>query len=71
MDSNESDRLLRIAAVMKQAADVLGSGAAAEHWLVTPAIGLDQRRPLDLLQSVEGTEMVTTLLTRMDRGVYS
>jgi uncharacterized protein (DUF2384 family) len=41
MDTNGSDRLLRIAAVTKQAADILESRATAEHWLAPPAIGLD------------------------------
>ncbi|MFK4448972.1 putative toxin-antitoxin system antitoxin component (TIGR02293 family) [Caballeronia udeis] len=71
MDTNASDRLLRIAAVTKKATDVLGSRVAAEHWLATPAIGLDQCRPVDLLQRAEGLELVITLLARMDRGVYT
>jgi putative toxin-antitoxin system antitoxin component (TIGR02293 family) len=50
---------------------VFGSHAAAEHWLATPAIGLDQRRPVDLLQSAEGTDLVTALLTRIDHCVYT
>jgi putative toxin-antitoxin system antitoxin component (TIGR02293 family) len=53
------------------AIDVLGSKDAAEHWLAAPAIGLDQRQPIDLLQSSEGAELVKTLLTRMDYGVYA
>jgi putative toxin-antitoxin system antitoxin component (TIGR02293 family) len=69
MDTNESDRLLRIEAVVKLAVDVFGSQAAAEHWRATPAIGLDPRRPVDLLQNVEDTDPVTTQLTRMDRGI--
>jgi len=50
---------------------VLGSQEAAERWLSTPAMALDRRRPIDLLQSSEGTELVKTLLTRMDYGVYA
>ena len=57
--------------VTRQAIDVLGSQEAAERWLSTPATGLDQRKPIDLLQSSEGTELVKTLLTRMDFGVYA
>jgi putative toxin-antitoxin system antitoxin component (TIGR02293 family) len=71
LDSNATDRLIRLASITEQAIDVLGSKEAAEHWLATPAIGLDQRRPIDLLQSSEGSELVKTLLTRMDYGVYS
>ncbi len=71
LDSNASDRSLRLAAVAEQAIEVLGSQEAAERWLAAPAMGLDQRRPIDLLQSSEGTELVKTLLTRMDYGVYA
>ncbi|MFM0327710.1 type II RES/Xre toxin-antitoxin system antitoxin [Caballeronia glebae] len=71
LDSNATDRLLRLASITEQAIDVLGSKEAAEQWLSQPAIGLDQRRPIDLLQSSEGAELVKTLLTRMDYGVYS
>jgi putative toxin-antitoxin system antitoxin component (TIGR02293 family) len=71
LDLNASDRALRLAAVTEQAIGVFGSQEAAEHWLAGPAMGLDQRKPIDLLQSTEGAEMVKTLLTRMDFGVYS
>lgn len=71
LDPNASDRALRLVSVTTQAIDVLGSQEAAERWLETPAIGLDRRKPMDLLQSTEGTEMVKTLLTRMDYGVYA
>lgn len=71
LDPNASDRALRLVSVTSQAIDVLGSQEAAERWLASPAIGLDRRKPIDLLQSTEGTEMVKTLLTRMDYGVYS
>ncbi len=71
LDSNATDRSLRLAAVTEQAIEVLASQEAAERWLASPALGLDRRRPIDLLQSSEGTELVKTLLTRMDHGVYA
>lgn len=71
LDSNASDRVLRLASVTELATDVLGSRESAERWLSVPAIGLDQRIPIELLQSTEGTELVKTLLTRMDYGVYA
>lgn len=71
LDANASDRAMRLASVTALAIDVLGSQAAAERWLSAPAMGLDQRIPIDLLQSSEGTDLVRTLLTRMDYGVYA
>ena len=71
LDPNASDRALRLVSVTNQAIEVLGSQQAAERWLSSPAMGLDQRKPIDLLRSSEGTELVKTLLTRMDFGVYA
>ena len=71
LDMNASDRTLRLVSVTNQAIDTLGSQDAAERWLSTPAMGLDQRKPIDLLRSTEGTELVKTLLKRMDYGVYA
>ncbi len=71
LDANASDRVLRLVSVVNQATQVLGSQQAAEQWLSSPAIGLDRRIPIDLLQSSEGTAMVKTLLSRMEYGVYA
>ena len=71
LDSNASDRALRLVSVTRQAISVLGSQEAAERWLGSAAIGLDRRRPIDLLKSTEGCELVKTLLTRMEYGVYA
>jgi putative toxin-antitoxin system antitoxin component (TIGR02293 family) len=71
LDGNASDRVLRLASITQQAIDTLGSQEAAESWLSRPALGLDQRKPIDLLQSSEGADLVRTLLTRMDYGVYA
>lgn len=71
LDSNVTDRALRLKAVMNQAIGVLGAQEAAERWLIAPALGLSGRRPIDLLQSSEGTTLVKTLLSRMDYGVYA
>ena len=71
LDANASDRTLRLASMAALAKEVLGSQDAAEQWLSKPAIALDQRRPIELLQSSEGAEMVKTLLLRMDYGVYA
>lgn len=71
LDPNASDRALRLALITELASDVLGSRESAEKWLSEPAMGLEQRKPIELLQSTEGAELVKTLLTRMDYGVYS
>jgi putative toxin-antitoxin system antitoxin component (TIGR02293 family) len=71
LTSGQSGRAWQFAEVLAHATDVLGSQAAAEQWLLTPAMALDQRRPIDLLSTSVGAEMVEQLLTRIDYGVYT
>lgn len=67
----QSGRSWKFAEVLARATDVLGSQEEAELWLERPAIGLDQRRPIDLLATTAGTEIVETFLKRLEHGVYS
>ena len=49
----------------------MGDQQAAENWLVTLAMALEQRRPVDLLATPAGIKLVEDLLVRMDYGVYA
>ena len=57
-------------AVLAKATQVFGSRAEAGLWLMRPAIGLNQQRPVDLLTTPEGLETVMTFLVRLEYGVY-
>jgi putative toxin-antitoxin system antitoxin component (TIGR02293 family) len=57
--------------VLTKATEVLGGKEEAEQWLAAPAIGLDSRRPIDLMATPQGAEMVKTLLDQMAYGVYA
>ncbi len=57
--------------LLLRASRVLGSQEAAERWLEHPAIGLDRRRPIDLLATPSGAKMVEDYLTRIEYGVYT
>jgi putative toxin-antitoxin system antitoxin component (TIGR02293 family) len=71
LDPAASGRLWRFNGILARASDLLGGQAAAEAWLAAPQIGLEQRRPIDLLATPAGTALVETLLDRMDYGVYA
>jgi putative toxin-antitoxin system antitoxin component (TIGR02293 family) len=60
-----------LAKVMHMAIEVFGSEDAAQRWLSTPSIALNQRRPLDMLRNPAGEEAVMTLLVRIDYCVYT
>ena len=57
--------------ILAMATEVLGSREAAGRWMEEPAIGLDQRRPLDLLSTSAGVDIVRTFLQRLQHGVYT
>jgi putative toxin-antitoxin system antitoxin component (TIGR02293 family) len=40
-------------------------------WLERPALGLEQRRPIDLLSTTAGVKLVEDLLGRLEYGVYT
>jgi putative toxin-antitoxin system antitoxin component (TIGR02293 family) len=61
----------KFAEISARAATLFGSQAAAEQWLDQPAIGLDQRRPIDLMTTPAGMELVEDFLGRIEYGVYT
>ena len=50
---------------------MFGSQDEAEQWLDRPAMGLDRRRPINLLATPAGVELVEQHLTRLEYGVYA
>src|SRR4051795_12387223 len=70
LNPEQSGRTWKFAEILAKATSVFGSKEEAEQWLEQPAIGLDQRRPIDLLATPAGVEMVEDLLERLEYGVY-
>ena len=71
LSQEQSGRTWKFAEILAKATDVFGSQEDAEQWLERPAIGLDQRRPIDLLATPAGVELVEQYLTRLAYGVYA
>jgi putative toxin-antitoxin system antitoxin component (TIGR02293 family) len=57
--------------ILAKATRVLGSQEEAEQWLKRPAIGLNRRRPIDLLTTRVGAKLVEIYLGRLEYGVYT
>ena len=70
LNQEQSGRAWKFAEILAKAIAVFGSQEEAEQWLQRPAIGLDQRRPIDLLATPAGVEIVEDFLTRLKYGVY-
>src|SRR6266478_9820758 len=49
LSQEQSGRTWKFAEILAKATSLLGSQEEAEKWLERPAIGLDRRRPIDLL----------------------
>lgn len=71
LDARTTDGIYRLESVRAMAREVLGSEEAANEWLDTEAVGLEFRKPIDLVITSPGAEAVKTLLQRMKYGVYA
>jgi putative toxin-antitoxin system antitoxin component (TIGR02293 family) len=66
----QSARIWKFAEILAKATDVFGSREEAEQWLEKPAMGLDRQRPIDLLATPAGVQLVEDFLTQLEYGVY-
>ena len=71
LSQDQAGRTWKFAEVLARAISVFGSRTAAEQWLAQPATGLEQRRPIDLLTTPVGVELVEDFLGRIEYGVYT
>jgi putative toxin-antitoxin system antitoxin component (TIGR02293 family) len=70
LSQEQSERTWKFAEILAKASATLGSQEDAENWLKSPAIGLNRQRPIDLLASRAGAEMVENFLNQLEYGVY-
>jgi len=71
LNPEQSGRAWKFAEILEKAVEVFGSRTEAEQFLERPAIGLNQHRPIDLLATPAGVELVETHLERIKHGVYT
>jgi putative toxin-antitoxin system antitoxin component (TIGR02293 family) len=71
LSPEQSGRIWRLAEILAEAIEVLGTREAAEDWLARPARALDYLKPIDLLATPAGAQMVETVLGRLKYGVYT
>ena len=67
----ESERVLRLAALLERAAHVFEDEAGAADWLRAPNLALGGDTPLALADTELGAREVEDLLGRLEHGVYS
>ena len=71
LSKEQGGRTWKFAEILAKATSLLGSQQEAERWLEQPAVGLDQRRPIDLLSTPAGLEIVEDFLGRLEYDVYT
>ena len=70
LDSEQSARVWRFAELFAKAEDVLGTRERAVEWMLEPAMALEKRRPIELLTTSVGAQLVDDVIERMRYGVY-
>ena len=71
LNPEHSGRLWKLAEILVGAMDLLGSQEDAERWLQLPAMGLNRHRPIDLLATPAGVDVLETFMNRLRYGVYT
>jgi putative toxin-antitoxin system antitoxin component (TIGR02293 family) len=71
LNAEQSARTWKFAEILAKATEVFGTQEEAERWMERPAMALEQRRPIDLMTTPAGVELVETHLQRLDYGVYT
>jgi hypothetical protein len=65
-----NDRLARIARIIAYAGEIFGEQEKVYAWLRRPNRTLENRLPLDLLETETGVCMVETILSHIEQGIY-
>lgn len=70
LNAEQSARVWVIARVFNRATKLLGSEEDTSRWLFEPATALNRYRPIELLATPVGTQLVENLLVQLEFGVY-
>jgi len=72
LQAQESERLLRLAALFEKAVDLFeGDVAGARAWFTRPVRGLDYQQPLRYARTEVGAREVEELIARLEYGIFS
>lgn len=66
----QSQLAQQMSEILSQAAKVLGSAATADAWMTRKAISLDDKTPLEMMMTPEGSLALRDHLVRIEYGVY-
>lgn len=70
LKSGESLKVEMVEKVLEEATRVFRDEELARRWLTSPIISLDNERPIDHLDSIDGYERVKGTLGKIEYGMY-
>jgi len=65
-----SEQILAIAEVVIRGIEVLGSQQSLEIWLHSQLASINNRKPIDIMDTTIGTQLLLKILGRIEHGVY-
>lgn len=71
LDPTATDRIVRVASTVADAAEVFGDESKAIAWFKTPSLALGSERPIDLMSSDPGARLVRDELLRIRYGHWA
>jgi len=67
----QSAKIMEILEIVIKGHDLFGSREAFEHWFSTSSFALGGKKPVDLIKTSYGQQLVLTELTHIDHGIFS
>jgi len=71
LDPAATDRIVRVASTVADAAEVFGDESKAIAWVKTPSLALGNEKPIDLMSSDPGARLVRDELLRIRYGHWA
>lgn len=71
LDKKISSHVIEVAKVIQHAGEVFEDKDKVTRWFSKPNKALNEKRPVDLLDTLTGLQMVNDILGRIEEGVYS
>jgi putative toxin-antitoxin system antitoxin component (TIGR02293 family) len=70
-ESIYTEKILEIILLFRRGREVFGSTSLFYEWLNTPNSALEGKKPFSIIDNTFGIQLVTDILGRIERGVYS
>jgi putative toxin-antitoxin system antitoxin component (TIGR02293 family) len=71
LDTLKTERVLELASFAQRGIQVIGEKEAFAEWVHSPLVALDNKKPIDFLDTSFGINVLLKILGRLEQGVYS